>query len=760
MKKIVYLLFFIIIISLSKSVYGASVQTGKFSYMPAFADKAEEVYYYSDDYFDKSGKEYNEHLLTMSLNLALSTFEIRNATYVTKLYNDIGFKDISVEDMLEKPTLDTIGTAIAHKKVGNSNILAVAIRGEKYYSEWGNNFIVGKEGNAKGFNDASIKVINRIKEYITTNNLDNVKIWLTGYSRAGAVADLTGVYINNHLQEFNIASDDIYVYTFETPAASIDNTVYDNIYTVVNKTDLIPFVYPKNWGFYTNGKVIEINEASKIKTYTGLTEQTEYSEVDLNKFLNEFINWLSDRLPREVYAENLEEPVSELLDFVFSKSDEDRAKLLEFFTEDVKSALLDNEENKGTLISNAWTVLGHKSDYMYNIISNVIIKAIQEARENSNKNVLTDSEFEKLKGYIYPIINIVGPILVDDDNYYEGINYDEYYAKYVPDYYLTDSELGTKYGEDMGRSTGYDHGFEGSEKDLEVVFWDDNGPEYEEAYNESYTKAYLEYYDKGVYERQNLLEKAEREGAEEGSYNGLYAASNNDEKCPEKEWYYYEDWMTDEYITAYNEAYTKAYLEGYDEGLVNPVIDDFVYPNTLELYHFATILKNYNDILKNHHPQTNIKLVQAMDSYYDKYEITEGNNQTINVEKDEVNNVVIKCNGDFDKFIKILVDGKEVEGSNYTAEKGSTIIKLKADYLKTLYNGKHSIKLVYVDSSVDTSFVVEGSTVTIPNQSNSNSVNTPSNPKTGDNIIMVAISMITSVIGLVITIANKKRVNS
>ena len=97
----------------------------------------------------------------------------------------------------EKPTLDTVGTAIANKKDGNNNIVAIAIRGEKYDSEWGNNFIVGESGDAKGFSDSSVKVINRIKKYISDNDLDNVKLWIVGYSRAGAIADLTGVYINN-----------------------------------------------------------------------------------------------------------------------------------------------------------------------------------------------------------------------------------------------------------------------------------------------------------------------------------------------------------------------------------------------------------------------------------------------------------------------------------------------------------------------------------------------------------------------------------
>ena len=37
--------------------------------------------------------------------------------------------------------------------------------------------------------------------------------------------------------------------------------------------------------------------------------------------------------------------------------------------------------------------------------------------------------------------------------------------------------------------------------------------------------------------------------------------------------------------------------------------------------------------------------------------------------------------------------------TNYNLFSGSTIVKLKPDYLKTLINGKHTIKFVYTDGS-------------------------------------------------------------
>ena len=354
-------------------VNAESVQTGTFKYMPAFENETEERYYYSDNYFNQSGKVYNEHLMGMSYSLALSTFEIRGAEYSKALLKEIGFKDISVTDMVEKPTLETIGTVIAHKKFNGKNLIAVAIRGEKYDSEWGNNFIVGKSGNAKGFDDTSQKVINRIQTYINDNNLDNTQIWIVGYSRAGTVADLTGVYINNHLDTFNTTAEDLYIYTFEAPAASKDETVYDNIYSIRNKNDLIPMVYPVEWEFYNNGQIITLGEDKKIMSYIGLEEESEYQEVVMNEFYQQFFGWLTSRLDRETYSDNLEEPISQLFDIYFSKSDEDREKLKNFVLEDLKGELVDNPDNFGRIKTLVWGAMGHKSDYLYDSIIDIII---------------------------------------------------------------------------------------------------------------------------------------------------------------------------------------------------------------------------------------------------------------------------------------------------------------------------------------------------------------------------------------------------
>ena len=65
----------------------------------------------------------------------------------------------------------------------------------------------------------------------------------------------------------------------------------------------------------------------------------------------------------------------------------------------------------------------------------------------------------------------------------------------------------------------------------------------------------------------------------------------------------------------------------------------------------------------------------------------------------------------FDRFIGILIDGRSVPRSKkiYTARKGSVIIELQPDYLKTLSPGRHTITALFSDGySASAEFTIEG----------------------------------------------------
>lgn len=583
MKKI-HILILLFLLFIPIFVNAESVQTGKFKYIPAFEDETEEVYYYSDNYFKESGKIDNEHLLAMSYNLALSTFEIRGYSYSKTLLEEIGFKDFQVFDMEEKPTLDTIGMVIAHKEVNGKDLIVVAIRGEKYDSKWGDNFIVGKSGNAKGFNDTSIKVINRIKDYIQNNNLDSNKIWIAGYSRAGTIADLTGVYINKHLSEFNTTADDLYIYTFEAPAASIDDTIYDNIYTVRNNNDLIPFVYPKVWGFHTNGKIINIGgDQQIITTYKGFLSQEEFGEAEVNTFINDFFTWLPSRLSREDYSNYIEEPVSKILDIYFSKNDSDRAKLLEFLTNELKPVIV--EKIDVTILD----IFERNSDSIYKNITNKVLEGIESLENSENIKVLTTEELQTIKDAIYPMFRALGPILVDDYYYFDGIDYDTYYAKYYPQFVLEEADFAYKNGKETGYSRGYsDAEYDNPEDNtvLEWLFQDDDTETYKENFTIGYQETYHDGYELGLSHKNNPEAKGRYDGTKAGKEIGYRAGSEGKSNEPNPDDYYSDpywigtetecDYDLNEYCESeriyndedleYLEKYKTNYYAGFNEG--------------------------------------------------------------------------------------------------------------------------------------------------------------------------------------------------
>ena len=74
--------------------------------------------------------------------------------------------------------------------------------------------------------------------------------------------------------------------------------------------------------------------------------------------------------------------------------------------------------------------------------------------------------------------------------------------------------------------------------------------------------------------------------------------------------------------------------------------------------------------------------------------------------KDSDGNLSIRGNGDFAKFVGVRVDGKALDRKNYTVKEGSTIITLKADYLDTLSEGKHTFEMVWSDGTAGTTFTV------------------------------------------------------
>ena len=120
------------------------------------------------------------------------------------------------------------------------------------------------------------------------------------------------------------------------------------------------------------------------------------------------------------------------------------------------------------------------------------------------------------------------------------------------------------------------------------------------------------------------------------------------------------------------------------------------------------------------------------------YKIIEGANGTWTQNSDGT--LTFRANGDFSKFTGVKVDGTLIDAKNYTAVSGSTVITLKADYLKTLSSGTHKITVVYTDGECSANFEVKkaASEQTKPTEGDKTDTTTPTggkdttSPQTGD----------------------------
>lgn len=110
------------------------------------------------------------------------------------------------------------------------------------------------------------------------------------------------------------------------------------------------------------------------------------------------------------------------------------------------------------------------------------------------------------------------------------------------------------------------------------------------------------------------------------------------------------------------------------------------------------------------------------------YKITEGANGTWTQNSDGT--LTFRANGDFSKFTGVKVDGTLIDAKNYTAVSGSTVITLKADYLKTLSAGTHKITVVYTDGECSANFEV---TKAASEQTKPTDGKDTTSPQTGDN---------------------------
>ena len=285
-------------------------------------------YWYTDSYFYKDASIYNESLATMSLCFELTSWcsydqdnwynpkykqtdarfwqdKLINAKTLLlgspdgdANYPGIGFSNFAANEYWQKtPTTDSIGACAARKQITDNNgeqytLIALAVRGGGYGKEWASNFTIGEEGEHTGFAQARDSVIDFLEDYVAglgSSESKKLKLWIVGYSRAGATANMTAAKLNSYstISGATVTQDNIYCYTFEAPQGAMSYEAegdFSNIHNITNTNDLVPLVAPSSWGF------VKYNYQNDITLPSKYTTSSETFENQLNDMLEELDN--------------------------------------------------------------------------------------------------------------------------------------------------------------------------------------------------------------------------------------------------------------------------------------------------------------------------------------------------------------------------------------------------------------------------------------------------------------------------------------
>lgn len=268
---------------------------------------------YSDSYFiDNNGYTYNHNLARATLALELSSFTADDDAMknINELYDKLGFKDNIVPYNYDKSLDDNSDKAaysFASKRLyDGSTLVAVVVRGGEYGAEWRSNFHVGLATKHIGFNTPAEEIYQNLQSYINSKGYDtnNTKIWITGYSRGAAIANLVSGKIN---ETGLINRNNLYSYLFAVPngvfvsAHNANNSIHNNIYNIVLPYDVVPKVALERWGFGKYGKILLVKDRDISSEYINNNEQYFYSLTKTAYNLKKYNTKSADKIIDAIY---------------------------------------------------------------------------------------------------------------------------------------------------------------------------------------------------------------------------------------------------------------------------------------------------------------------------------------------------------------------------------------------------------------------------------------------------------------------------
>ena len=368
-----------------------------------------ETHIYKNDYFLHDSSVFDVDLAALSLGLSVATgpldyvepenaeeesMDVEGYENVESFMEKMHFDDIYINEYFkENETEDTAGFALGHRHFDDIELVAVAIRGFDYGDEMKGNFKLGKTDNASGFNSGMQMVYDGLSQYISNSLSDTrLKLWITGYSRGGAIANLLGAKINDEIDSgicpWDLDKGNTFVYTFATPKGlTMDNVSdYENIYNIIHLYDGVTQVAPSAYNLKRCGTDIvlhddneltllnEYDEDIVIKPFAQKSMSLDFKPKDvenptytsiLDLYNSLFSNLLAERSDtkyldistRDNYVDNFEPTIMYAFNIYNGLTKQQKDALGAYF-----------EDNLSSMIGNILGILFNTKDSVYKIL--------------------------------------------------------------------------------------------------------------------------------------------------------------------------------------------------------------------------------------------------------------------------------------------------------------------------------------------------------------------------------------------------------
>ena len=279
---------------------------------------------YSDQFFSMPKEEFSITMARGSMGLTVSAFrdpeESLGLQYMTYL-SEAGFTNIFAFGYDKPTSKDSLSGVIGMKQIDDFIVIAAVACGSGYGNEWASNMWMGNETRHEGFETAAKQLENYLEQYIEDNNIEGKKkLWLSGFSRASAVANITAADMIESGEY-----EDVYGYFFGVPRTTKEPVKYEGIYNICGQNDPVPCVPLQTWGYerygtdiYTPSQETDPDYGKYLDSLTEIGNQLDgkgfRNNPEINYQLRLIIECFGELLPNsEDYCERLQDIMQDVI---------------------------------------------------------------------------------------------------------------------------------------------------------------------------------------------------------------------------------------------------------------------------------------------------------------------------------------------------------------------------------------------------------------------------------------------------------------